>query len=545
MSITVGLDFGTHQTKVCIENATNPAQKSYEFVEFKNSSGKTTVLFPSVVQINNDDTISYGFIDNTKCKIIETETKVKPKLELLTEPLLKLHEKPLKPKYPEKPTEGKKEKLTWKELLQKLKNKDLQNKNSALQNWREECEKIDRQYDEVLKIWGEKIKLNKEKHSREIELWKNKNNDLQKEYDKKLLEWEKNRKEKLHFQYFKLSSFSESISWNHQINSDLISVWYIAYILFILQEKLGTEFFLQMGIPSGINHEILQVQKNKAFTLLLAAYKLVDKYRTKKFFLAENYQNLLKETDLKDSYSEEEISFYGLNVMPEAYAGLSSITQQKRLETGMSLLVDIGGGTTDIAFFTIRNSQPDIHAVISFPKGLNFIFENYIKQNQHLTISDVQSIFFEKQGNKSLFNNSINQYHNQLRIQVEKMVSEIIKSFEFMKDSHQLPTSNLYAALKNRPVVFCGGGAIYKSMHTKVSNFSDIKLIDKNLLNIPLIPNKSIDEELFTILATSYGLSIPLENDIVLTPIEQVFNHIITLDSNENDYSYEHGLSDI
>ena len=113
--------------------------------------------------------------------------------------------------------------------------------------------------------------MNKEKHSREIELGKNKNNDLQKEYDKKLLEWEKNGKEKLHFQYFKLSSFSESISWNHQINSDLISVWYIAYILFILQEKLGTEFFLQMGIPSGINHEILQVQKNKAFTLLLAA----------------------------------------------------------------------------------------------------------------------------------------------------------------------------------------------------------------------------------------------------------------------------------
>lgn len=56
MNLTVGLDFGTHQTKVCIEDATNPAQKIYEFFEFKNPFGKASVLFPSIVQINEDDT---------------------------------------------------------------------------------------------------------------------------------------------------------------------------------------------------------------------------------------------------------------------------------------------------------------------------------------------------------------------------------------------------------------------------------------------------------------------------------------------------------
>ena len=544
MSFTVGLDFGTHQTKVCIENATNPAQKIYEFVEFKNSSGKTTVLFPSVVQINNDDTISYGFIDNTKCKIIEIATKVKPKLELLPEPKLKLHDKPLKSKYPEKPTEDKKEKLTWKEQLQKLKNKDLLNGNSSLHNWKEECKKIDRQYDEVLIDWEEKIKYIKENHSREIELWNNKNNDFIKEYDKKLIEWENNRTEKLHYRYFKLSSFSNSINWNHQINSDLISVWYIAYILFILQDKLGEEFFLQMGIPSGINETMSKSQKSKAYNILVAAYKLVDLYKTKESYIAEKYTNLLEITEL-NKHSEEDVLNYGLSVLPEAYAGLSSITQQERLETGMSLLVDIGGGTTDIAFFTIRNNQPDIHAVISFPKGLNFIFEQYIIQNSDLSIADVQRIFYEKRGKESLFISSINKYKNELIREVQRMVTRIQESFELRKEFHKLETSKLRIALKNRPVVFCGGGAIYKSMHTKVSNFSDIKLIDKNLLNIPFILNRSIEEELFTILATSYGLSIPLENDVKLTPIEQVFNHIITPDSNEKDYSYEHGLSDI
>ena len=54
MSYTVGLDFGTHQTKVCIEDASNPAQKIYEFFEFEDLNGNKSVLFPSIVQINND-----------------------------------------------------------------------------------------------------------------------------------------------------------------------------------------------------------------------------------------------------------------------------------------------------------------------------------------------------------------------------------------------------------------------------------------------------------------------------------------------------------
>ena len=67
MCYTVGLDFGTHQTKVCIEDASNPSQKNYEFVEFTDLTGKSTVLFPSIVQIHQDNTVSYGFIKENLC----------------------------------------------------------------------------------------------------------------------------------------------------------------------------------------------------------------------------------------------------------------------------------------------------------------------------------------------------------------------------------------------------------------------------------------------------------------------------------------------
>ncbi len=542
MSITVGLDFGTHQTKVCIENAANPAQKLYEFVEFLNSSNQPTVLFPSIVQINNDDTISYGFVNDKECKTIEIESTIKPKMEILPEPVLKLPDKPLKSKYPLKPTEEKKGKITWKEQLQKLKSNELNN-NSALQNWKDECKMIDRKHDEMLEIWGENVKIVEEKYKSEVYLWNKKTNELKQQYNKKINEWELNRKVDLNFRYFKLASFSGSNHWNHQINPDIICVLYIAHILFILQEKLGEEFFLQMGIPSGINDYISKAQQKKAYTILVAAYKIVELYQTKESFHEEKYYALIEMVD-NSNYTEDDILRYGLNVLPEAYAGLSSITQQKRLETGMSLLVDIGGGTTDIAFFTIWDNQPDIHAVISLPKGLNYIFEQYMLINRNKTISDVQQLFFHKQGRESLFRVSINKYKEELLYAVNQMVQKIQESFDLRKEFHNLDTSKLKAALKNRPVIFCGGGALYSSMHTSFSYFTDLKLINKNLLNIPFVLNQNIDDDLYTILATSFGLSIPLENDVVLTPIEKVFNHIIDPDVHKNDYNYEHGMSD-
>lgn len=542
MNLTVGLDFGTHQTKVCIEDATNPAQKIYEFFEFKNPFGKASVLFPSIVQINEDDTISYGFVDEEKCKYLHSDGIAKPKLKYLQKPILKIPAEPSEPILPAKPII---KVHSLKDRLQSLINRLKQKVNPEILAWEEECDRIRSKHKFDINEWRNECEILQYEYQKKINTWENETRILENQFQDNLHEWRKKVIEKLSYRYFKLDTFSDTGEWNHKIDSVIISIWYIAFILFTLQEKLGVDFFVQLGIPSGTNQNILLRQKRKAFTILISAYKLVEKYKTKENFLNEKYTSLIQSTELNKNYSESEVLYYGLNVIPEAFAGLSSITQQKRLATGMSLLVDIGGGTTDVAFFTIRENQPDIHSVISFPKGLNFIFENYIKQNQHLTISDVQSIFFEKQGNKSLFNNSINQYHNQLSSQVEKMLSEITRSFEFRKDFHQLSTSKLNAALENRPVVFCGGGAIYNSMQTSLLTFRDIKLINKNLLNIPFVRNQNINEKLYTILATSYGLSIPMEDEIVITPIEDVFNHIVAPKSDEWDYKYDHGLTDL
>lgn len=542
MSFTVGLDFGTHQTKVCIEDATNPAQKTYEFVEFNNPFGNPTLLFPSIVQINEDDTLSYGFVNDESCKWLHNEGKEKPKFEPLKEPILELPIKPGTPIFPDRPII---QANSWREKIQRLFSKINQNAAPEIIDWKKECTRIQNNFNIANNEWKRECGILQEQYNEILIKWRKQNEKIEIDYKNDLSEWKENLVEKFYYRYFKLAAFSNSVQWNHKIDSDKISVWFITYILLILQEKLGENFFVQMGIPSGTNHDILKNQTEKAYALLITAYKLVEKYKTKEDYLKEKYTNLLNLIELQTPYSEDDIYFYGLKVIPEAYAGLSSITQQKRLEYGMSLLVDIGGGTTDVVFFTIGENQPDIHTVHSFPKGLNYIFENYIKENPRLSIPDVQKIFLEKKGDESLFHNTISQYHDQLLVNVKNMVSKITKSFESRRPSHHLSSSKLMKALENRPVVYCGGGSIYSSMQTTLLNFNDIKLVNGNLLNIPFIKNQHIDEILYTILATSYGLSIPLENDIIITPIEKVFDHIEAPKTDKGGhYDYDHGLSD-
>ena len=98
MRYIVGLDFGTHQTKVCIEDTLNRHQFQYEFLEFPNvPMGSEATLFPSIVQINKDETVSYGFINPTLAKVIANEDCLPPVLKEIPEPMYE--SLPIEPKY--------------------------------------------------------------------------------------------------------------------------------------------------------------------------------------------------------------------------------------------------------------------------------------------------------------------------------------------------------------------------------------------------------------------------------------------------------------
>ena len=68
--ITVGLDFGTHQTKICIERKEG-VELEYSFVKFNDANGVLKYTLPTIIGIGEDNRLTYGFLPhNYKGRIV-------------------------------------------------------------------------------------------------------------------------------------------------------------------------------------------------------------------------------------------------------------------------------------------------------------------------------------------------------------------------------------------------------------------------------------------------------------------------------------------
>lgn len=520
MSYTVGLDFGTHQTKICIEDASNPAQKTYEFFEFEKPDGNKTVFLPSIVQINIDDTLSYGFVEESQCKTMPKEMTEKPVMEVPQKPNLIYPPKPTTVQTPPKP---KKDSLRGASMKEQLLYQ--QNFSKIIDKWELECKIIEEQNNKNIENWQLDCIATKNDYDYELEEYNREIIRLTADYNFKLKKWEAdNLPQKQIFRYFKLASYSSQFR-EYNIDPKIISVWYLTFVILNLQEKIGNEFYTQMGYPCNNIQANRYYQEKIAYDILLAANMLASEYRTLNNFLDIKYTDLLKNTNFFE-YNDQDLIEYGLNVIPEAFAGLFSLTKHRRIDKGMHLLVDIGGGTSDIAFFTINEYLlPDIHAVVSFPQGLNYIFDEFTKDTS-ITIPEAQQLFTN---NPSDFLTYVSKYQSHLMCKTNSIIDRVYEGFIKRQPIHKISTSELNAALKNNIVVYCGGGSTYNCMTTTLRNFTDVRMITKEMLNIPYIMNRNIDDSMYTILATSYGLSIPMEEkELKLTDIEHVFDVLIS-----------------
>lgn len=487
--ITVGLDFGTHQTKVCIENKADVNNPEYSFFPFKDLEGNDNYILPSIVQINSDNTLSYSFVDEKRAKygkkfIIGEMPKFPQKIAVTTEDLEPMPTKPaILNSAP--PTSG--EQLARYKKAQKL-------------------------YDTQLNLWRNKSNSLKKKHECAMK-------DAEATYQAELKEgyhWQNTSQVnyRMIYRYFKQDTFSD-YKWNCSLSSSYLSIWYICYIIFCLEEKYGQNFAIQMGIPTGSDSFVQK--KQKAVSILLTAYHLVEKEFKNDLekFLSTPVDELEKMTKLIP-FSEEKKQEYGLLVFPEAYAALKPITAQNKIETGMNIMVDIGGGTTDITFFTIENSCPKIYDYSSISYGLNYIIE---KANPHLKDKfdiDLNLSIIDSQELSSV----ISSYYQKLRGSCGDLVEKLFTSFP--KTGY--PTFKLTDALKKRPIVYSGGGSTYDFLRKPVFPFTDVTQISPKIwqgMNIKEI-SKFID--VCPIVSTALGLAISeIHDDVELATINDIF----------------------
>ena len=113
----------------------------------------------------------------------------------------------------------------------------------------------------------------------------------------------------------------------------------------------------------------------------------------------------------------------------------------------------------------------------------------------------------------------VNQVCDSLRAKLQK---------EF-KQQTGLNMQRLLDALKNRPLVYCGGGSTFASLRVNYGGYKDKKQISHKEWNVKSIKDieEIIDDELCPILSTAYGLAISTENDnIVMKPFKDIFENI-------------------
>ena len=464
--IKIGLDFGTHQTKICVQRTPDEGhgEPNYEFFQFTDLHGEKQYFLPSIIQINEDDTLSYGYVDETRIKE--------------------------QPSAPEKPKVDYEEEFSIEELAVELYQKYSTEKCTS-----EDVEVLKK----MLSIRLNRIRQKNSKKYKEAEVL----------YESQLREYQS---QKNSFRYFKQAAFiggewfrSTIISYRTQC------VWYLAYVIFLLEEKYGTNFSINMGVPT--DDKKYEVNKRLAVEILATAYFLVENVYNNDFdkFLNEKYDVLLTKTVHK-SYTEELKKEYVINIFPEAYASLIALTSKGKLPEGMNLTADIGGGTTDISFFLIENKLPMIYKYWSIPRGLNYLAE--------------MSGFDYSEGNfvTRICQDVIDKYNRKKLELVSNLIYDLQNK---IKKETSIPVWRLNEALQDRIIVYSGGGSTFDFLTQEIDTFSDVRVINSSIWNEENIKDKRIVSSLAILLATAYGLSLcKKDEEVELKSYSSLFSHL-------------------
>lgn len=509
----VGLDFGTHQSKVCIEDSSNPWQLTYEFLEFPGiPNGAQKVLLPSVVQINSDGTVSYGYVDPANAMVVANDGTPPPQKPTVKEPEILSY--PQEPHYEANPPKPEPKHKGPFAILAKL-----LPESEEIKRWKQLCATTERANESKRMTW--------QFQKKEIDA---KNEKARKEYERQVAEVEEQYREayeawredqqrciQMRFRYFKQATFFDRSIWtNDFISPEDASIWYLAYIRFLLNEKLGKDYIIRMGVPCS--YQDIASFRQRAFNLWDGARRLVEHYQDLSAFLSANYKDLLKFGKYQKAVLDEEKEPF--SVRTEAQASLFAVVSNRRVLTPINLLFDIGGGTTDIAVFQITpDKELKILETISVPKGLNYIFEEYQTQHPEMSIERIHEQF------------AANPHNNEYGVYIEKYTDEIEKasyslSLSIMKailrDPWVRTRGRVIEALQNNPSVYSGGGSIYSSMRKAQTRmpgltgqlgdyeivFKDRRVVDQTLLGIRNVQNKGISPVIYQILSAAYGLSL-------------------------------------
>ncbi len=518
VSVKIGLDFGTHYTKVCVEDSTDRRNRRYSFQKFLDANGEASFVLPSIVQLNKDNTLSYGFVNTDNAAMVEAlperDAPQKP-----NEPQYRSYRhfpepaKPIAPSYPK----AKKNAINdLAALRDAIKEKERQ---EVAEQWAKE---------DQVKYEKSLVEYEKKCRQREDDIAKNKeevdayNSDLRESYERSMKRWgayEQKRTRLIPATYrsFKQMVFSDGFDWRFEIDPMLVSIWYLCYVFFDLDRDYGTQnLTVCMGTSSGRHN--WQKNKEKATRIILTVYDLIENVfnHDREGFLQSTLDELKRVTAIK-AFTQTAKDDNQIFVFPEAYANLNPLAKQKRFGAGVNAVVDIGGGTTDISIFVApMGEEVKIFDYESIPYGVNAI---------------------EKEGRKAHF------------YAVESRIDRF--SMKITKHAQSVGVKQVEATriVNKRPIVFTGGGSMITELRRPYVGFTDIIHMGKAVSN-----NYSIDDAIevagkIPMLSTALGLALcGSDADIPLITYSKLFEIVAEAfsgKSEETEHAADYGLADL
>ncbi len=321
------------------------------------------------------------------------------------------------------------------------------------------------------------------------------------------------------YRYFKQTVFSTGIKWDYEIDAMLISIWYLTFVFFTLDEKYDTRnLIVSMGTSSGVS--TWASNKRKATEIILTVYDLIERvfnHDMQRFL--KTPLTVLNEVTRIIPYSQSAKEENAIFVFPEAIANLQPLAQRKAFSIGLNLLVDIGGGTTDISLFTA-------------PPGKN------------VCVYDYQSLPF---GINSINKNGTEPHFTA----VSRSVWDFSNKLERYATSIHVPMHEVKKITRRRNVIFTGGGSANNKLIRPYHGFSEIIRFRERFFN--LMPTNNIEQDVkdeIHVLSTALGLAMAPEDDssIPMHTYIQLFSNVekaySSRESKNGGDKYIHGLSD-
>jgi len=315
------------------------------------------------------------------------------------------------------------------------------------------------------------------------------------------------------FRYFKQATFNpKGTRWDETIDPRYISVWYLTYLILCLKKIVGAKYFnINMGIPT--DSADFPAKKMKAVGLLEEAYRLAENVYDEDInqFLSASFTTLKAITNIHVG-TEQTCKNLGIKVFPEAWACLRPLLSSNKITT-LNMMIDIGGGTTDISLFSVvkekrfgvLTSVLKIYYFNSINLGLNYLYsdpihmENGIKTEEH-----------------HLDRSKVVTYNSEVDSSLSNFMYRLEKEFRNAARG-MFNDSELDQCIRNKQSIYVGGGSVFKSIRKARKHFSDVRLINTKDWKMENIQSFEGMLELCPILSTSYGLAISQDEGTIDT----------------------------